>query len=331
MKNATIGSSTNIRIIMFILLLSVSEYLYLPSVFPAQTIATQAVMIPIILMPYIFLYLSAYSDPGFITDATHATHMRLYPYDHVNFHPSATCSTCDFTKPPRSKHCALCKHCVSRSDHHCIFINNCVGYGNTHWFLLLLLSTSLLTAAGGYLGTIYIGDLIKARYSSFTIRGTGYTWRDYANFWLWGIHLRPGAGGVTLLCVLSSVLIVALTAYTLYQVWAGVTTNESAKWDNTSSDIDDGSLYMRPLDENRPRDPGVEPRARWPVQPKIISLSCETKPPSNARSLKGQGYGEWVRVESLHDLENVYDVGFWRNIRDLFLPRSACENHLSED
>lgn len=131
--------------------------------------------------------------------------------------------------------------------------------------------------------------------------------------------------------MLSSVLIVALAAYTLYQVWAGVTTNESAKWDNTSSDIDDGSLYMRPLDEHRPRDPTVEPRARWPVQPKVISLSCETKPPSNAKSLKGQGHGEWVQVESLHDLENVYDVGFWRNIGDLFLPRSACENRHSED
>ncbi|KFY80695.1 hypothetical protein V499_00469 [Pseudogymnoascus sp. VKM F-103] len=318
-------------LILFILLLSVSEYLYLPFVFPAQTTATQAVIIPITLMPYIFLYLAAYSDPGFITNATHATDMRLYPYDHVNFHPSAICSTCDFIKPPRSKHCALCKHCVSRSDHHCIFINNCVGYGNTHWFILLLLSTTLLTAAGGYLGVIYISDIIKARYSSFTIRGTGYTWRDYANFWLWGIHVKPGAGGVTLLCVLSTALIAALAAYTLYQVWAGVTTNESGKWDNTSCDIEEESLYMRTLDEHRPRDPGVEPRVKWPVQPKLISMSCETKPPSNAKSLQGQGYGEWVRVESLHDLENVYDIGFWRNIVDLFLPRSACETRYAED
>lgn len=145
------------------------------------------------------------------------------------------------------------------------------------------------------------------------------------------MHIRPGAGGVTLLCVLSTLLIAALAAYTLYQVWAGVTTNESAKWDNTSSDIDDGALYMRSLDEHRPRDPGVEPRVKWPAQPKVISLSCETKPPSNAKSLKGQGHGEWTRVDSLHDLENVYDIGFWCNIRDLFLPRSAWENRYSED
>jgi palmitoyltransferase len=280
-------------------------------------------------LPYIFLYLSASTDPGFITPLTHPQHMSLYPYDHINYHPSISCSTCNLPKPARSKHCSLCNRCVARSDHHCIFINGCVGYGNTHWFILLLISTSTLVVAGAHLGIHYVAAVIQTTYPSFTPRGKGFAWRDYWNFWLWGLHQKPGAGGVTLLCVLSSLLVVALGVYTLYQVWAGITTNESGKWDDVKLDIEDEMLFMRPIDERRVRRRDVEPYVRWPVEAKIVAVSRDTMPAKDERELREIGVGPWRAVRSIHELENIYDIGFWRNIGDIFLPREMAERWIS--
>lgn len=142
--------------------------------------------------------------------------------------------------------------------------------------------------------------------------------------------MKPGAGGVTLLCLLSSVLVVALTAYTLYLAWAGITTNESGKWDNTKLDIVDQVLFMRPLDERRARDTRVEPYVRWPSKPKVVAISREIIPTSDDRGLEGRGYGPWGVATSIHELENLYDIGFWRNLGDIFLPRSVLERWIPE-
>ena len=150
----------------------------------------------IVLAPYIFVYLSATIDPGFVTPKSHSFHMTLYPYDHMNFHPGVPCTTCKLYKPARSKHCSICKKCVSRNDHHCIFINACVGYGNMQWFILLLLSTTVLTTAGAYLGLKQTVAAIQQTYPHFTFLGTGWSWADYAHFWVFGLNRYPAVAGV---------------------------------------------------------------------------------------------------------------------------------------
>lgn len=120
----------------------------------------------------------------------------------------------------------------------------------------------------------------------------------------------------------------ALTGYTLYQVWAGITTNESGKWENTSLDIADELLFKRPLDDHRLRD-SAEPHVKWPVRPKVVALSSEVLPASDESGLAGRGHGTWVPVNSIHEFENLYDIGFWRNMGDIFLPRSVFEKWLS--
>ncbi|KAK2959088.1 putative Protein S-acyltransferase [Blattamonas nauphoetae] len=49
------------------------------------------------------------------------------------------CVVCKLIRPPRSKHCGVCGHCVTRFDHHCGWIGNDVGAGNHALFLLFLL------------------------------------------------------------------------------------------------------------------------------------------------------------------------------------------------
>ncbi|CAM9837366.1 unnamed protein product [Choristocarpus tenellus] len=53
---------------------------------------------------------------------------------------ASACYTCCIEKPPRTKHCRVCKRCVRAYDHHCPFVGNCVGGWNYRWFYLYLIS-----------------------------------------------------------------------------------------------------------------------------------------------------------------------------------------------
>ena len=52
------------------------------------------------------------------------------PFDEVMYFADAECSTCKIPKPPRSKHCTVCKTCIADFDHHCIWVNGCITKSN---------------------------------------------------------------------------------------------------------------------------------------------------------------------------------------------------------
>mmetsp|Transcript_80313 Transcript_80313/g.215274 ORF Transcript_80313/g.215274 Transcript_80313/m.215274 type:complete len:270 (-) Transcript_80313:131-940(-) len=56
------------------------------------------------------------------------------------------CCYCKTHVQKRSKHCRACNKCVSDFDHHCKWLNNCVGGKNYRIFLILITTTSCLTA-----------------------------------------------------------------------------------------------------------------------------------------------------------------------------------------
>lgn len=115
----------------------------------------------------------------------------------------------------------------------------------------------------------------------------------------------------------------------MYQVWAGITTNESGKWDDTKLDIADGWLFKRRIDKLRRRQSRVEPYVKWPLETEVVALSRESWPAEDEPELAGRGIGPWAKVENIHELINIYDIGFWNNIKDIFRRREPVKAALS--
>ncbi|OIW25272.1 zf-DHHC-domain-containing protein [Coniochaeta ligniaria NRRL 30616] len=310
-------------LIFFFLLLCGSQYMYLPAAWPHFTTFNKVVGSLAIILPYLFLYLSAYTDPGEINPSNHARAMAQYPYDFSLFLPGVTCQTCRLLKPARSKHCSVCKRCISKMDHHCIFINNCVGAGNQHWFVLLLLTTGLQTLYGGVLGAGIIAAKVRTRYPGWSVWPWGNgapPFKQYLLAWGWGIQDKVGMGAVTMLALLTSPLVWGLLAYHAWLIYCGTTTNESMKWSDWQADMDDGTVFRRKLPADRAKDPRVEPVwTRWPVEAEqIIVRTDDGKPPQSKHPLPG--VGEWEPAWRLRDVENLYDLGLWDNLLDVFFP-----------
>ncbi|KAI1772232.1 zf-DHHC-domain-containing protein [Hypoxylon cercidicola] len=316
-------------LIFFLLLLSVGEYMYLPGVWPRLSVVHKFFGGVSVVLPYLFLYLAAHGDPGVVSPASHARYMSHYPYDFALFHPGHACRTCGLLKPPRSKHCAVCARCVHKMDHHCVFINNCVGYGNQHWFVLLLLSTAVLTSYGGVLGLRAISEAARTQNPDFALwKPAAWSWRQYLVLLTSGIQDDVGVGSVTLLALMTSPLVWGLLAYHVYLIYGGTTTNESMKWQDWQLEMDDGCAFRRSLPSDRVKDPLCEaPWTRWPVEAVQVLVRTEDGTPPAAGV--GIGVGEWERVWHLRDVENLYDLGFWDNLVDVFVPnypfRQAAE------
>ncbi|KAK4038208.1 Palmitoyltransferase SWF1 [Parachaetomium inaequale] len=319
-------------LIFFFILLAGGEYLYLPTAWPQLSPLQKTTGALAIILPYLFLYLAAFSDPGSITPANHIPEMARYPYDFTLFHPGASCATCRLLKPARSKHCSVCRRCVARCDHHCIFINNCVGAGNQHWFILLLLSTGVLTLYGGVLGVRLMTAQIRLRFPAWALlpwranggRGMGFT--EWLVIWSWGMQDggRGSGGGVamgavTLLALMLSPLVWGLLGYHLWLVYCGTTTNESMKWSDWQVEMGDGFAFKRRLEVGRVKDVRVEPAwTRWPVEPEQVMVRTDDGKLPVGENLPG--VGEWEAVWRLKDVENLYDLGFWDNLVDVFVP-----------
>lgn len=102
-------------------------------------------------------------------------------------------------------------------------------------------------------------------------------------------------------------------------IWAGTTTNESLKWSDWREEIRDGLAYRRRMSPSRAKDLRIEPAwTKWPVEADSIIVSSEDGAP---RSEHIPGVGAWTQVRTLREVDNLYDLGFWDNLRDVFWPR----------
>ncbi|KAI9836485.1 MAG: palmitoyltransferase swf1 [Thelocarpon superellum] len=340
----------------FLTLLVACEVIYLPSAWSRVSAIHHWLIPPLCAIPYLTIYLAVTSDPGVITPANHAAAMRLYPYDYIMFRPGLRCVTCNLLKPARSKHCRICKRCISRDDHHCVWINNCVGGGNHHYFLLVLLSTSVLATYAACVTQALLSDLLASssplpRHRAPSDGGSravpsamsahwsaGLSWSDYANAWGWAVVQDTRVGTVGLLCLLCAPLAWGLLLFHLYLIWAGTTTNESAKWADWKDDIADGLVFKAKRSRIEelarggrssamsPDDEFQAPLVNWPRSTdQILQVNESGHPPSSPGQVGG-GRGDaspWTPVKSLREVDNIYDLGFWANLKDIFLSRGG--------
>ena len=296
--------------------------MYLPVAWPLIGPWHKTAAVVFIVCPYLFLYLAAASDPGYVGADNVRDYMNLYPYDYTIFHPGQECRTCRIPKPARSKHCSLCGRCVARADHHCIFINSCVGYRNHRWFILLLLSTAMLITYGTLLGLSLLSATVRARlpgWNPWPLPPPELGWHRYVSLWAWALQRSTGMGAVTLLTLLLSPVIWAFFLYTVYMLHCGMTTNESLKWSEWRDEVRFGTAYRRSMSLSRVKDPRFEgPDSRWPVDTaQIIVTTATGMPPTNPNI---PGHGPWGHLRVFANVDNLYDLGLWNNTLDVFLP-----------
>jgi len=332
-------------LLIFLTILTGSSFMFLRAAY-TQLSALQLFPVPFVLLaPYLFTYLCATTRSMYITPANHDDRLHDYPYDHILYRPNAVCKTCHLTKPARSKHCSLCGHCVAKCDHHCPWVNNCLGKDNYHYFLALLLSLGVLEIYGANLAWSIIRPRINWNFNTL-----GLTW-FHIIYWkkLTAVIVdaahRGGLSitGVGMLAATTAPLPLGLLAYHIYLIWAGMTTNENQKWSYWREDMADGTVFrarrsdvlahnelMRNQISSNQLEGGhlqkrvsylndeeeqEEPDVDWPVSSdQMIVRTNDGRPPIGREYL-------YERVWDLTQVENIYDLGFVDNLRDVFQAR----------
>ncbi len=133
-----------------------------------------------------------------------------------------------------------------------------------------------------------------------------------------------------MLAALTAPLAWGLFSYHVYLIWAGMTTSETSKWADWKDDIADGLVFKS---KRRTRDSSgglfdtdIEPVVIWPVSNEQWLMRCDDgQPPDEevdifanpTRERMVSQKADWKRVESLTEVDNLYDLGFWANIADI--------------
>lgn len=155
--------------------------------------------------------------------------------------------------------------------------------------------------------------------------------------------------GVGLLSLLTAPLPLGLLAYHAYLVWAGMTTNESDKWADLREDMRDGTVYVGRILSPSPsqvtmgssggsdatghlrspmrrggdssRIPAFQAESKWPIRSRQALIRTDHAQPADvlhADFLPHIDAESWKLCWTLTEVENVYDLGFWNNLKEVF-------------
>ncbi|SAL98369.1 hypothetical protein [Absidia glauca] len=315
--------------IFFVLLTSVSISGFLVFALPhIPGIYLHGIHLYIIPTQIIWLYVSYYiacsADPGTITEENIRFYLDLFPYDELLYKPK-DCSTCHLLKPARSKHCSMCKACISRLDHHCAWLNRCVGYNNHRYFFMFLFTLTQFCAYGLYLCfQVYRGMVIEWGLDQAYLfdRRTGkQVPLSFRKAMIHILHRDRVIGSIGILAGVITVVVFLFMIYQLYLAGRGLTTNEAFKWEVLEDAIDRGDIWI--VEETQPSKP-----------PTTNKKSKHEKNDTKDRNAVGQSIrnrrkpatstGTIVKehqVTSLEEIDNIYDHGFFKNLKHIFFPK----------
>lgn len=214
---------------------------------------------------------------------------------------------------------------------------NCVGQDNIVHFLGMLVGLSFVLSYGAYLAYTVLSEELQGYANKGESKhwSTGLTWSQYGGYWSWALALDHRVGGVGLIALLTAPLALIMFGYHVYLIWAGTTTNESSKWSEWRSYIDEGLVYKLVGGTGKTAqgmcEPNIEPPVDWPIHSdQRLVRSEDGRPPvarpngidlnTNPNTPESSSAACWNSVYGLHEIENLYDLGFWDNLKDVFFP-----------
>ncbi|VAI05147.1 unnamed protein product [Triticum turgidum subsp. durum] len=213
-------------------------------------------------------------------------------------------------RPARAKHCRICDRCVARFDHHCGWMNNCIGEKNTRYFVAFLFWHFLLCLYGAtILGFIVVGELKdkKVVYILTVYYGIDNSFSGlfpHIAQWLLAVHNTQ-----ILLVVFLGIIALLLGGFCAYHVHlclSNTTTNETFKWQ-------DYIFWMKK--ENAAK------ASAYTLKASINAASSEVpkSPPSKWKTFFSRSK---TRAEEPVVKNNIYDVGWIRNLCEVMVPLS---------
>lgn len=155
------------------------------------------------------------TDPGFIKATEDEKKMNVLVLAEAGcLDPRIFCTSCMIKKPMRTYHCFICDSCVAKQDHHSIWTNCCIGARNHHFFVLFLLSLSLMT------GWMFYGSIVYWRSHFPAVMPESGLWTQVSGFvscspWVLSVFLLSAYhcswSVTTLLCQLYQIALLGLT------------------------------------------------------------------------------------------------------------------------
>eukprot|EP01080_Neovahlkampfia_damariscottae_P007067 gene7067-11230_t len=251
---------------------------------------------------YIFLKAS-FTDPGTIKKENNEHFRNSFKNDEILYFDDRHCKTCDIIKPARSKHCPICKRCVSKFDHHCIWLNTDVGELNYRYFQMFLLSNCFTFLYGNLTIVAYLADIVVSN----NLFGSQFQTPDGAKHSASvGIVLQYLILNQIVICgllffgVACTLMLFGFWVYHFYLTCQNKTTNESFKWSDSFEDID---AIKEDLAEG-----------------KKFNFDNEKKPWVRKRLKNFEKHAKAGTYP-----ENIYNKGLIGNYKEVFFPPSENE------
>lgn len=169
------------------------------------------------------------TNPGIITAENYETMKKVYEFDEVMFVSDKECTTCKWTKLPRSKHDNLLNACIMRYDHFCGWTGTAIGMFNTNRFLFFLMCHLAMMVHG----LLLCAEIVYARMRVFIEGKYIYTpWKQEIKRFspVVAFAAEPTVCLFFFMLFVSTLVVGGFLTYHCYLIYMNTTTSETAKW-----------------------------------------------------------------------------------------------------